>query len=366
MNRHLKQILTGFLKSFIGVFILLIIVGVIIPVFLSLFWGNDISEINDNDLMLPKVTLSDERNMFIELDKIDDDMIFEPKGVDFIDNFLKSDSWNEDFANDAFQKNEAALELWHEAAKKNEFQIPSLANPDEYSTDMPVVTMGRWRSINRISLAHAVWLAHLGKAQAAADGAMKSIKIGNAMIKSQNSLIGYLVGLSLKDKGLDALQKIFTLTKGQGINKYNILAELNKYKSGNENYSFFKGEYIVAKNLLENLQTLETDTATGLIPKTYSTNNFYFKSNMTLSYYANLQRQLIRNMQNPCVEPEDIDKPFNISTGSVWGIVKLYFTENAIGKMLTDLSFVALNSVITKTCDIQIKFQDTYNQINQY
>lgn len=367
-NKYLKQILTGSLKFLIGFLIFVLIFGALIPSFLNLFWGDDIPELNDADLMLPKISLADEKNMFMELNQINDDMIFEPQDINFVNDYLESDGWDTDFANDIFTKNQTALELWYQAARKDEFLIPSLADPAKYSIDLPVISMNHWRAINRISLAHAIWLAHIGRTQAGMDEAMKSVKIGNTIVRAQNnSLIAYLVGMATEDKGLNAIQKILTMSAGRGVNKYKTLGELERYKTGNENYSFFKGEYIIGKKVFNNLSLLfeDADTSSGILYKRYSTNRFYFKPNMTISYQADLQKQLIQNIQHPCTEPKEIEMPYNINTGSLWGIAKLYFTENAIGKLLTNLAFVALNNVIIKTCDLQIKYQDTYNQVSQ-
>jgi len=369
MNKYIKQILTGGIKFSVGVVVLLIIFCVIIPIFLNLFWGNDIQVINDTDLMLTKINLADNQNMFIKLDEISNEMIFEPKNFNLRANFLESSDWDNNFANDIFEKNEAALELWYMASQKNEFQIPSLSDPDEYSISIPAISTGRWRVINHISLAQAIRLANTGRIQSALDQAIKSVKIGNVILRSQNnSLIGYLVGMSIENDGLDALQKILAISKGRGINKYKLLSDLDEYRKNNDNYSFFKGEYVFSKDIFMNLdsQFENNNTVTGNILKQYSKNSFYYKPNMTIAYQADLQRQMINNIQTPCGKPIKIDMPFDINTNSIWGMVKLYFTENAIGKMLTNSSFLALNSLIKKTCDLKVKYEDTYNAISQY
>ena len=86
---------------------------------------------------------------------------------------------------------------------------------------------------------------------------------------------------------------------------------------------------------------------------------------MTIAYHTNFKRQSINNMQNPCAEINNTDMPFEINLDTAWGVAKLYFTENAVGKVLTGFAFVALNNVVKKTCELQINFQETYSQVDQ-
>jgi len=367
MNKYLKQILSGIAKFIIGILVLLLFFWIIIPSTLSLFWGKDIPEINDSDLMLPKVTLADEENMFIDLDRITNDTVYQPKEVNFIKDFLQSDTWDEAFANEVFQKNEEALALWSKAAQKNEFLSPIMANPDEYSIDSPIIAMNGWRSISRVSLARAVWLARIGKNQEATDEAMKSIKIGDAMIKSQNNLIGYVVGLAVKDSALNGLQKIVDITKGKSINKEKVLTELDKYNNENENYSYFKSEYIFIKNATKNrvkiLSELDPLDLFEILYIAASKNNFYYKPNLTTSYFTDIYRQIIRNAQNPCDDNRGVITNNFFVYKSLWSVPRLYFTENAVGK-LSGVPLISFNNLTKKTCEIQTKYQQTYDMID--
>lgn len=365
MNKYAKQILTGIVKFFIGVLVLVVLFGVVIPTTLSIFWGKDIPKVEDSDLMLPKVTLADENNMFIELDQIADNMIYEPKDINFIRTYLESDTWDTEFADEVFTKNKNLLEIWEQASEKNEFLLPTMANPRELTYKSPIIKMNRWRQTNRISLAYAIWLAHIDKNQAAMNQAMQSIKIGDAMIKSQNNLMGYLVGLATKDSALDAIQKIITMTNGKGINKQDLLANLNKYNNKNKSYSYFKSEYIKTKNIFQELgNSKHSDYINNKIKYTV-TNNFYFKPNLTTSYFTNYYRQIINNAQNPCKKHMMIVDEVNFNPSSVWDFVKLYITENAVGKLLASLPYTSLNNVLTKTCEIQTKQQETYEMIEK-
>ncbi len=366
-NKYVKQIFTGIGKFIIAVLIFLLIFGIIIPGLLSLFWGKDIPEVDDADLMLPKVTLAYEQNMFIELDQISRDMIYEPKEVNFVSDFLNSDTWDEEFANEVFTKNEQALELWDRAAQKDEFLLPDMADLENKTRlNLPINDYNRWRGANRVSLAYAVWLAHTGRNQAAVDQVLKSLKIGEAMMKSQMITIGYLVGMAIKNNSLDGLQKVFAIGEGENIDKDGLLYDLVKYNNQNENVSYLKFDYILTKKDFIYLKNNQENYfgKNHFIKKYIFKNNFYYKPNLTISYQTDLYRQLIKNTQDPCGENEVVEsifRPYNTV-----GYLKLYFTENAVGKVLTNLYFMPFNNVIKKTCDLQNKYQGTYNLIENY
>ncbi len=366
-NKYVRQVFTGIGKFIIAVLIFLIVFVIIIPGFLSLFWGEDIPEVDDADLMLSKITLADEQNMFIELDQITSDMVYEPKEVNFVKDFLNSDTWDEEFSNEVFTKNEQVLELWDRAAQKDDFLLPDLADLENKTRlNLPVNNYNRWRGANRVSLSYAVWLAQNGENQIAVDQVIKSWKIGDAMMKSQMITIGYLVGMAIKNNALEGLQKVIDISEGENIDKNVLLNDLAKYNNQNDNVSYFKLDYNLTKkdfNFLKNYQE-NYFGRNYFITKYIFKNNFYFKQNLTISYQADLYRQLIKNAQDPCgvnKEVKSIYGPYDMV-----GYLKLYFTENAVGKVLTSLSFMSFNNVIKKTCDLNNKYQETVNLIENY
>ena len=65
--------------------------------------------------------------------------------------------------------------------------------------------------MSRLSGVKAIWLAKNGQDQEALNEAFKSIIVGNAIENSQSLLITHLVGISIKDNGLDILQKVISI-----------------------------------------------------------------------------------------------------------------------------------------------------------
>lgn len=368
-KRYLKQVLSGIGKFILSFTLAVVVYIVVIPILFSVLWGKDIPPVDDADLMLPIVTLADEENMFIEMDEITNDMIYQPEDYNVFSSYLESDSWSQEYANDFFEKNREALALWSKAAEKNAFQLPFMANPDNAEFNK-VYGINKWRSIARVSLAYAVWLSHNGKHQEAVTEAMKSLKIGNAMINSQINLIGYLVGLSTKLAGLAALDKIVTERTVANINREALLSELQLYNNKNKSHSIFKGDYLTGKKIYSSLPHLSEaeielmDTPFGILVAETVTKDFYYKPNVTISYMAALHRKHISVFNEPCAEHSELVAPFNISS-SPWGLVNLYFTENAIGKVMLSLSYSSMDSVLKRACELQTKQQETYDKINR-
>lgn len=365
-----KQILIGIAKFFIAVFIFLFVFGAVIPGILNLFWGKDIPPVEDSDLMLNKVSVADDNNMFFELRQISKMEIYEPNNINFVKEYLNSDTWDEGLANVVFEKNKEALNLWGKASQKDEFLFPNMSNPDAYSIDMTVDNMIGWYSISRISNAYAIWLVHNGKNQESINQAIKSIKIGDAVIKSRTHALGYLTGLRIKNSGLEALQKIIAITNGKDINKQKLLSDLNNYNNQNENYSLFKIEYIAGKKLLKTLpEYIKSDpdyfnTLIGRLLVIYLSNKFYFKPNETISYHADFARHMTEKLKKPCSELMPYKIPYSLNTNSALGWVQLYFTENVIGKLLfARFGIFPLDSLFKRTCDIQTKQQEIYKMV---
>lgn len=343
--------------------ILVILVG--IPSFLNIFYGEDIVAPNDAYLTLQPTSLPDAENMFVELNELANTTLHTPEGINFVNTFLESDTWDDALADEVFTQNAAALELWEQAAQKNNYLNPTFADPTTYAINDPlIISHGSWRVANRIALAQAIWYAHTGKIQLAIDQALLSIKIGDTIIASERTLIGYLVGLAIKDSGLDALQKIITMP-GVIIPDTQILATTLAQYNRKNNGDFFKAEYFVSQQVFHQIAAGNSDFIDHSATDLAAHNNFYFKPNVTISYLAQDYKQLIIELHAPCKQYPHHVQHTNFATDSIADYFKLLFTENAIGKMLATLPYASLTNVIEKTCELETKHTTTIDLINQ-
>lgn len=356
-----SQIISGVLK-FLAVFIsILVIIIVIIPSLLSIFKGKDIPPVNDSKLQLQTINIPNEENAFYDLDKTRDLINLKnvPKGKQLVSDYLESDEWDQELVQGLLLDNELALQNFTDAATKGKFQLPYTADPSKISIDMPVTPLNNWRELSRLSGVRALWLAKNGQNKAALDEAFKSIIIGNAMENSQGTLITYLVGISIKDSGLDTLQKLISMIpKNDSV--------LSEYSSKLEGYQAkgnsapFSIEYIVSKQSLDNLDQ-NYNNWSKIVINFLIKNKFYFKKNLTISYHFDFYNKLAEEAVKDCSELEKVLEPTLFQKNN---LVKMYFTENVVGKYFGRISALALNNVLTKKCATENKLKETSLLIN--
>jgi hypothetical protein len=252
------------------------------------------------------------------------------------------------------------LQDFSAAADKGKFQLPYTDEPSKISRDIAVTPLNGWREMSRLSGVKAIWLAKNGQDQEALNEAFKSIIVGNAIENSQSLLITHLVGISIKDNGLDILQKVISIIPRNSL----VLLE---YKSKLENYQAkgnsapFSIEYIVWKQGLdESIQINNTDL--GIVTKILMKNKFYFKRNLTISYLFDFYNQLATEASKDCSEVKKVKTsamPLEENN-----LVKMYFTENLVGKRFIEIPDTALNNVLEKKCATETKLKETIQIIN--
>lgn len=331
--------------------ILLVVLFFSFPYVLSQFWGKDGPPPDDKDLLLSTVNVPKEENGFFDLSKLskityaDGEIkqaqvnIDVPSGINEME-YKKSYDWEISAVNDLLNKNNEALRIYSEASLKPLFQYDLTADPVNIGVDNPVLDLNTWRQIARISSIKAIYLMRLGNDEAAFNEAMKSIIIGYNIEKSKNlPLIVYLVGISMKQAGLETLQVLISYSASSSVltNYQNKILGYNSV----DNTDPYRYEYMVQKAA----NALIKHGLTGGIEK-LANNNFYFKPNKTIELSGEIFRQLIDRFGKTCADNSSIAiKKQEVS----W---KIYFIENAAGKLLATLAIPALDVVRDKKCNI--------------
>lgn len=363
-----SQIISGVLKFLVAAFLILLIFVIIIPFSLSIIKGKDIALIDDSKLQLQTVNIPEEENAFYDLNKLYNTEKHQelislknvPEGKNWVLGYLESDEWNQELVRQLLTDNEEALQYFTDAANKEVFQLPEADNQSKISSDMPVTPLNTWRDASRLSGVKAIWLAKNGQNQEALDEAFKSIIVGNAIENSQGLLITHLVGIAIKDNGLDILQKVISIIPQDS-------PLLSEYQSKLENYQAtgnaapFITEYLAWKEWWNNFGQ-DTDAELGRGLKSLTKNKFYFKKNLTLSYYFDFYNKLAQEAEKDCSEIKEVQALIIPFEGNK--VVKIYFTENAIGKYFTEIPELALNNVLEKKCATENKLKETILIIN--
>src|SRR5680860_229955 len=359
-----SQIISVFLK-FLAIVVPILVIIIIIPLFLSIFKGNDIQPVDDSSLQLQIINIPEEENAFYDLDKIRNliDTKNVPEGKELVSDYLESDQWDQEIVAQLLADNEEALQNFTFAAAKGVFQLPDADNPSRISSDMPVTAMNDWREVSRLSGVKAISLAKNGQDKEALDEAFKSIIIGNSIENSQSLPITNLVGIEIKNSGLDVLQKVISI-----IIKDSFV--LSEYQSKLENYQAkgnstpFSTEYLVCKQSWDNFgQDNNTELGAGM--KILIKNKFYFKKNLATSYCFDFFNKLAIESEKDCSEVKKVQgSTIPLEEGN---LIKMYFTENLVGKHFMGFytqNEIGYNNVLEQKCATENKLNETILIIN--
>ncbi|PLX20677.1 hypothetical protein C0584_05560 [Candidatus Parcubacteria bacterium] len=340
-----RQLVTGSLKFFLSIAMIISFFSFFV-LSLNVFWGDDLEILQDEDFLPVDVFVPNEDNSFFDLEKIEE--VYEPEAEKrYASNFLYSDSWDDELASSTWEKNREALQYFTDAASKNYYQVPTLATKEISSSTFEIYPLNNYRKISRVSVSKAIWLASKGDVENSYKEAFKSVVLGHKMMESQNSLIGYLVGMSIKKNGLNGIQRILILAETTPSDKEYIARELEKYSVVKDDFSRYKFEYVAKKRAFDDISR-EFDSN-----NTDPSSVYYFKPNLTVSHSLNRLRLIVDESKKECYERVDVEAEETIKLDNIYDYFKLLKTENVIGELLRSLGVVSLNNVERKTCELE-------------
>lgn len=224
------------------------------------------------------------------------------------------------------------------------------------------------RTLSNLSLAKAKILASTGKSNDAQKIITTVLDTSQKMQNNQQTIIGYLVSVSVKDAAIDTL---LSLKKQNLINPSSYKDMLNKYADNKAGLkSAFKYEYSVTAQLVDDLTyknytpffrsqisgqvgdtptVQDTKAADDFIANfEKSRNDFTFQSNNTKALFYNLYKSEYNNVDLPC--------------GSIYTSPMPTFdpkdttTENYLGKTIFATHAASLNNINNKRCSVEAKF----------
>ena len=354
----LKKVLLAF-----GI-IIFILVSSAVTLFLLLpsilgFFAKDIAPIDDKDLLLTKVEVSEKKNAYQNILRFEKEINLTGDDSQRITDHLKEDVWDGNFVEKILAKNSEVLADFDEASQRPIFQAPELEDPAKISIESVVISLKPIPLIKtaKISSLKAISLSKKGKDKEAFDEAFKSIGLGQKIQDSQGNLIYYLIGLAIKTTGLETLQKILETSKADNQTLDQYLERLGKYEDNKTGLSTaLKVEYLIQKNAADSVvegssrpsEVFNTEDF-GFVPNEgrLANNNFYFKPNKTKKLFAGYIRGILNDISKPCGFVKE-KEPKRLTPLDKF---KLIFTENAIGKIVHDLVVISLGSIHNRRCD---------------
>lgn len=343
----------------LGIVIGLIIVVAYTPIILGLF-SKDISPIEDSDLQLKNVTLSQSDNAYYDLAKITDEIIYEPTGktVD-IAGMAAGKKWDDKIVEEIVTRNSQAFEYFIDAAHKPKLQDPVYADPSKITFNSVMPSVKNWRRMAQLSSIRAIYLAKQGKDKEALDEALNAARIGQTIQESQAPLIEYLVAVTMKSTSLETTQKIIAESKlnNDELGKFN--QEIGKfYKNEDGLVAVLKVDYAIVSHEIDSIvnnasTALKSESEKELAAIDVSNEMkkiYYFHPNETKSLFAQNIRAGIADVTKSCWDIKDAEFQKMAPTSPVTA----YVTENLIGKILFDTVSISSSSAIRKKCDEDI------------
>lgn len=339
----------------LGLLGLLVVFVVLFPRIATLV-TSDIAPIDDSDLQLAKVYVPDNENAYFDLIKLDKVTYWPDEKSTILSDMVDGKVWDEALAKDVIARNEEALKYFSDAARKPKFQDPAVADPANISPNTPIPLMSSWRTASRVSALRAQYLASQGRGEDALAEAFNSIQIGQTIEEPQSSLIGYLVGMAIKDIGLKHMQLVINVSSLNSTELSGYSKDLERFYENEKGLTAaFKGEYkmrswaldaIASGNMEPDLIGSEADFNPTFSKK--DRNNFYFRKNETQALDAESTRSQIKNVGKSCQEETIVD----IKQIAPHSFAQAYVTENAVGKILYKVMAVDLVTPLRKKrCD---------------
>jgi len=206
------------------------------------------------------------------------------------------------------------------------------------------------RNLAKVNSLKASFLFEQGKQKEAFDQSLKTIKMAQMLQDGQNGAIGYLIGLATKEIGLANLRSLIKDSNLSSVELLSFENELNKYKESKlAMQQVLKGEYMVSISSFEEIEkgfrgeaSLLDDEQLKNLPSFVVRSFYFYKPNQTKLLNINITQRQLNNANKKSLS--EVNK-IEYKEPNYWTIV---FTENAIGKILSNIREVSFESLYAK------------------
>ncbi len=370
-------------KIIIFLITILIILGITfynLPIILTALYPEDSALIDNSSLLLNKVSVADGDNAFFDLDQITNEMIKVPEfpgGDKFLSVYTDTNkiiNWDQKLVDRVLNDNKEVLSLFDKASDKNNFQVPSVADPANIKFDGEIPRMNTWRDAGMIQAINAVDLAKKGKTTEALAEALKINKMGHMIISGgNNSFIGVLVGIALKNLGSKTIIYILQNNSIKNEVLFSAINNLNNINQDVEGYkNSLKFEYLIIIDGINKVTKNADGVAEGLVNgKNISSNKvdllkygYYYKINQTKNLYTELYKNQLSMVGTSC-SGSNIDNEMKSTYDSLINksTDKLVFEENLLGKSMFYSRGSVFGTTLNKICQVDLLSNITLVQL---
>lgn len=360
-------------KIFISLGVLVSAIALVVAGFLVYLklHSADISKIDDSMLNPSSQILSDEDNSYYEIKLASEKLVLSEDNQKAIHNLSQNTEWDDVLAQQIVESNAVALTLFNKGSWKKGYQDPVVqTDPKTWNTEMISSDRSKIRSIAELSLIKSWILFKQGKEREAFDNTLNAVYFGQALENSpRTDLLNFLIGMSIKGPGMKSLQSMIPQSHLTSDELKDYLKKMDTFKDNRAGLQeAFRMNYITdnrTKEAMIDPQVTGKDgkfsaellrAAHGGMPlfnKNLMRSGFYYKPNQTQKLYVEQYQDFVNNAARQCGEVVPRAKRANA------GIVNFIFTENVIGKTLTDSIEFSFNGIFDTRCQEEFSVVQT-------
>lgn len=345
----MKKVLVFFGKTIAVLLSFLVVAFIGLKIYFFANSGDE--ELLDNShLVFETINIPDEKNGWFELKKAGEKMHYPEDKSELITEMVNGEAWDQKLVDELVEKNQEALEYFNKSAEYDFIVNPSRNNlsTENLNFDTVFESIPFYRNINKLNLILAKNEIKRNNLDRGISRFISSISVSYKIADKNILFIEYLLTLSVNTHNHLAISSTLneiSLRKDESII---LQRELEKNK---ENLAYvFKGEFWNTANSFQSMYKSEdlSETEKEFIAKNLSNkNNFYLKPNKHLNALNKIATINVENSYRSCNNLIPFETVDSIRYENP---LSLFFTENAISKILIRLTSVNLDSIHKKRC----------------
>jgi hypothetical protein len=305
---------------------------------------------DDSDLIPTRMEIPVVSNAFWTLVKATNELYWPAPLSRKLDDLSDNTNWDDSLAADVLTKNHASLDLFDAA-----MQQPYLLVPEPKTSGEDYLYLGDWRAISRVESIRVFAFSRAKNEKDAFGAALKIIQFGHRIENSGGTLIHYLVGSSIKIRGLSHIQQIAAQTSLQEADLIGVIRELDRFRPNKEGLTnALKVEYQLDCKYINDFAAGKT-SSTNSDEQTMASIGMkpLFNAAKTQRKLAEAYRVFRDNISKPLGQMDWSDLPLAETNASVW---KRLIKGNAMGDMIFDLLEPSLKGFCAKRCreDVEV------------
>lgn len=345
----MKKVLVFFGKTIAVLLSFLVVAFIGLKIYFFANSGDE--ELLDNShLVFETINIPDKKNGWFELKKAGEKMHYPEDKSELITEMVNGEAWDQKLVDELVEKNQEALEYFNKSAEYDFIVNPSRNNlsTENLNFDTVFESIPFYRNINKLNLILAKNEIKRNNLDRGISRFISSISVSYKIADKNILFIEYLLTLSVNTHNHSAISNTLneiSLRKDESII---LQRELEKNK---ENLAYvFKGEFWNTANSFQSMYKSEdlSETEKEFIAKNLSNkSNFYLKPNKHLNA---LNKIATRNVENSYRSCNNLIPFETVDSIRYENPLSLFFTENAISKILIRLTSVNLDSIHKKRC----------------